>query len=781
MKRFLLLILLALTIHSMYAQRIKGRVVDESRNPIDAAQARLQSQDSSLVTRVECDFRGRFYIALENEITADSVFSLTISAMGFAPVTIHLNGALKEDINLKDITLHPAELGEVTVTAKRIIDKTDRRLVFPSQIMTEHSANGYELLNRLTLPGIRVDVLNKSVSSISGGDVPLYINEKPASKADVVALRPDEIVYVEHIDNPGVQYGINAPDNVINFVVKRRYAGFMAGVDATNGVTSGKGNDWAYAKYNYKLSEFGVSYYIDYSDMMKRHVDEETNYSFANNRLVELKREGINTSLKYTQQYVQLSYNLSVPEKMVFEADLNGNFYDSSHRGQLQHMRETGKPNYYAYSEPTEMYHAPSLSLFFKAMLPHQQRFTVSSVGTYIDSKYGYRYSTYSSYNNKQLDGALSSFGYDTKGKKYSFIGEARYNKTFKKTELVVGLIQSAAHTRNIYSGDNPTTTKMNDASTYLYAGLNGNINTLSYMVGAGVNYKQYKQQGDKYGYWMFRPTTTLTWKPFEGFTARYAFNLVPTTPSLASLSNVRQQANEYEYRVGNPNLNPYSSFRNNLTLSYGNNLLYLRNITQYNYHHKPIMQSVDYRTSTTATDYWDISSANQRRFEQFSNYLAAALFLLDGQLTFQGGLIYDYYHSVGTNYEHRHNSLAIQLQADYIMGNWEFGAKWNTRSGELWGETINYDASYSRLYVTYAWKNMRFGLYGSYLFKKDQLVDEERLISSSLQRSLRVYTPSYGNLISISFSWNFSTGRKYNAEEKDFSHSDNDNGIFKM
>ena len=119
-------------------------------------------------------------------------------------------------------------LKEVTVSGARIIQKVDRQVILPTQTIVKHSTNGYDLLKKLMIPTLSVDEVQHAISS-SAGSVQIRINDVKANQSDILALQPDEVVRVEFIDNPGVRYNEDGLGAVINYVVKRRYAGYVGG------------------------------------------------------------------------------------------------------------------------------------------------------------------------------------------------------------------------------------------------------------------------------------------------------------------------------------------------------------------------------------------------------------------------------------------------------------------------------------------------------------------------------------------------------------------------
>lgn len=58
------------------------------------------------------------------------------------------------------------ELGEVEVKAARIVHKTDGLLLYPSDAQKEASSSGYSVLQKLSLPNIRIDEDARSISAI---------------------------------------------------------------------------------------------------------------------------------------------------------------------------------------------------------------------------------------------------------------------------------------------------------------------------------------------------------------------------------------------------------------------------------------------------------------------------------------------------------------------------------------------------------------------------------------------------------------------------------------
>lgn len=89
------------------------------------------------------------------------------------------------------------------VKAARIVHKTDGLLLYPSDAQKEASSSGYSVLQKLSLPNIRIDEDARNVSTIDNkGSVQLRINGIIVDQAEMLSLDPKSIRKIDFIDNP---------------------------------------------------------------------------------------------------------------------------------------------------------------------------------------------------------------------------------------------------------------------------------------------------------------------------------------------------------------------------------------------------------------------------------------------------------------------------------------------------------------------------------------------------------------------------------------------------
>ncbi len=779
MKTKLFLLAIMISMFNLMAQaQIKGTIFNSKGQPVEAASIVLEDNNAAKVAMAISKNNGKFELVPAQKLNK-SDYLLSITCVGYTQQLFQLK-TITDRLDIGTIILQDqnVELSGVVVKANASISKTDRQLFIPQATAVKKSASGYDLLHKMMLPGLKIDVVKQTMSMAGGAGVAVYINDKKASQADVLSLIPEEVIRVEYIDMPGVQYANDNVGGVINFIVKKRTSGMVAGVNLNNAITTAYGNNLIFAKFNKGNSEFGLKYSLNYANVTKRYTDENITYLMPDGVSHFLNKKGINTPLQFNENRIQLNYNHSLANKHIFEVNVFGTFYDSPHRDNKQYVKETGKTDYYTWTLPTEKNHITSLDLFYKAYLPKQQTITTNLVGTYFNTNYGY---SYKQFYTDQYDSPFASYGYNTKGEKYSLIGELRYNKVFSNTlSFMSGINHLQAYTKNIYTGNSNVTNEMQNANTYMYAQLQGKKEKLNYMIGVGISHQYFSEDKFSQAYWLFRPSLSLSYPIMKGTNLRYQFFVSPQMPTLSMLSNVRQQASELEVYQGNPQLKAYPNIVNTLTLNYQGKKIHFQTTAGYSYKNKPIMEQIT-RKENNGKPLFAFGNDNQKYLGKFWNYTAIQYQLIPDKLSLEASLLYAHYNSNADLYTHTYDCFTPSLQMDFSLSKWNIGASFSAPENYLDGETITKFSSNSNLYVNYQIKKtIRFGINWSYLMQKDGDKSGSVTKNKYLQKELTVYNPSLGNMLSITFSWNFAKGRSYQSTSKSLNNKDNDAGGIK-
>lgn len=753
-------------------QNITGRLLDEKRQPISFGNIKLEKPDSTFVTGTTSGENGRFQLS----VSTKGDYLLTASYIGYVTSIVRLDNLAKK-VDLGDIILQESTmtLGEVAVSASRVVSKIDRQVVLPSPSQVKMSASGYDLLSKMMLPGLRIDPIQNSVSTIGGGNVQLRINDMKASTAQVLALRPAEVVRVEYIDEPGVRYGEDGIEAVVNFIVKRVDSGVSGGVNLSNAVTTGFGDDMVYVKANHKRSEFGLNYSLSYRDLEQRKVDDTERFLLLDGQTRERVMKGVSVPFNYATHNVEASYNFTEVDKYTFNVIFRDNIYNSPNRDLSQIITETGRPNIRTYTREKDKNSSPALDIYYQMKLPRKQNIAVNVVGTYIGTDF------LRDYNEYKPDAEEPEYrsAYTTNGNKYSLIGEAIYDKTFKPFKMSAGMQHSQAYTKNSYTGATDATTEMHTSNTYLYMQLQGRLDKLSYVAGVGVS-RQYFDEGDgSFTFYTFRPSLMLSYPIFKGASLRYNFSITPNLPSLSDLSDVRQQRDNFQVRVGNPNLVPFRSYNNTLRFQYANKLFSAQLTGSYSYQSNPIMQEVKRVKSQEGTlfEFW---MENQKSFATAKGQGFLRFQIIPEVLSVSGFGGVGHFVSRGNQYSHKYTSWYGGGQMEATVKNWSLGGAIWSRTNSFYGESISYGEYGSQLNTRYKFKNLLIGAGVLLPFSPNGLkVGRTRLSDVAFSESW-TSSSNFGNLVTLTVSWNFNYGRKHESTQKKLENSDTDSGIVK-
>lgn len=464
-------------------RKLRGRLIDNHNLPVEFANIQLLNpKDSSFLCGGVSNANGDFVIPCQQKQAL-----MKVSFVGYKTICKLVPIARIGNVRMQ---ANSYLLKGVTVEAARVVEKVDRQIIFPTKEQVKTASNGYDLLDNLSLPTIIVNRAERKVLSLKGGDVQIRINDVKASMQDVLALQPDEVTKVEFINVPGLKYGDSNLDAVINYQVRRRYAGYVAGVSTMQGTKAGFNNSDGYFKYNVKKSEFSINYSFSYRSVEERSYESLGTYHLPTGETLHRNYLGYDSPFLYTTNNVQLGYNLSEPDKYTLNVRLNFYNHNSPVRGMNQLYQESGKANQYLQNNRKMLEQIPSLDIYYSLNMPHDQNLALNLVGTYIGTDYQYRMREYTfnkSPDESVKNAPLTDYSYDATGRKRSLIGEGTYSKNWKQMALSVGGQYNISHTDNIYVGSSNADTELKYSNLYLFTQLQGQQKWFSYQVGVGA------------------------------------------------------------------------------------------------------------------------------------------------------------------------------------------------------------------------------------------------------------------------------------------------------
>lgn len=654
-------------------------------------------------------------------------------------------------------------LDEVTVRTSKVVNKPDGMVIYPTDSQRQASTNGYSFLEKLTLPNLRVDNINHTISAIDNrGGVQLRINGIIVDKTEMTALDPKDILRIDFIDKPGVRYGESLA-YVINIMTRRNDSGYSIGTDITSAITTIQGDGMVYGKWNKGKSEWSVSYDINGGKSKGSNILQNANYTLTDGSIYTIERNDVETLRKYISHNAKLTYNWADSTATVFQTSLSGALNKTPDNYSIKEIID-GNHSYKATSRDGSKDLSPVLDIYFFRQLTPKQSIIANAVGTFISTK------TNSFYDEG------TPYIYNVDGKSASLLSEMIYENRLKPFTLSAGLNYRYKHTRNDYTGDATARTRMNDNKLYAFGEIKGSIKQFQYSLGTGVSYIHYTQNEHTYNFWTYRPKLTLTYNPSNELQMSYTFQMQERTSRIAMTSDAAIRTNSMEWTVGNPDLKPSRDMEHRLLVSYNTNSLQSFIEGYYKQCRRPNMAHYE-RTDDNRFIYTQI---NQKEIDVLDITAYAGYWLLPEklQVAANGGMFRCF--NFGYDYTHCYTSwfyvgsITAYLGKFYLRGYIDNGTRF------LEGESKGYNGAYSALQASYNLKNWQFSLTWANPLCSNYKSFENELLNRNLYKHSIGYYKDSGNCISLNIVWRLNGGRNHQSAEKRINLKDTDNGIIK-
>lgn len=312
LKKYVLILGILTGTYAMGFAQIKGKLLDDSNNPVMSAEILLlNATDSLLVGGEISNENGSFVIKHPKPGT----FLLKISRTGFKRYytqAIDLNNSNKTvDLGLIRLETQAYEIGEVEIAAQKQLfeQKIDRLVVNVSASETAAGNTALEVLERS--PGVILDRSNNNLSLAGKNGVIIMINGKrnymPIEGVIQLlgGMSADEIEKIELITTPPANFDAEGNAGYINIVLKENSNyGLNGSLSLTTGYGRGERANSSLS-LNYRRNKFNI--YGTYSFLLNR---QEQLFAFA--RTQQIEDEQISTSTVSDRIPQQLNHNIRV-------------------------------------------------------------------------------------------------------------------------------------------------------------------------------------------------------------------------------------------------------------------------------------------------------------------------------------------------------------------------------------------------------------------------------------------------------------------------------------
>ena len=770
-KKLCLVLLCAIQMVCAQSFFISGKISDNTtRKPIKAAQITLLAADGvSAKAAIASNENGKFAL---NGLSPSS-YLLRITSVGYKPMTLTI-AELNKDTDLGELLLKPdtVQLDEVMVSAN-LQKKADRWVFYPSDAIKRQSTDAYDVLQRMALPDLQFDLMNRTLSSQKGGALQIRINGMPSNLSDLAALQPQDIARVEYIDNPGIVYG-DGVAAVILVHTKRGYEGMQGGVQIANALTAKQGNAYVYFKLIGLKNQLSIKTNSHYKNVGGVFTNSYKTFRYPTSDMT-LNAQGDDRTYRLCGGSIQLEYNRLLDERNSF-FNVMAN-YTTSYRPEnvsASRVQHNGTPFFYEELLTKDKTHNVSLDLYLDKQFASNANLLANLTGTYIGSDY---HRAYSKVYHAAAQPAFTN-AYDVDGKHKSIIGEIVFKQPLSKGHnLSLGTYNRLSDTRNTYEATNGTSpTSLLNFNNYDYIELSGTLCKLSYSVGGGYSFYRTKNDSLMANYHFFRPSLTLSYSLSKAFRLQYYLGINPVEPQLAMLSSFVQTQSEYELRKGNPHLKPYQAYINQLSLSFQKRETMLGFVTYLHYSNHPFTNNPP--VYDAATNMFVYTSANQHSFTHLQMRLYASQSLFSQSLRLSGWLTLNRYINNGLSFFTTYTDIIGGLSLTYDRPKWGLQASFRSAITTMFNQTKTRTAPNLQLSAYYNLHRLRCTLSINNPFMS-AATTVSTLNSGLISGTSHTFQKRNNNLVQLSLSYHFKKGKARNLQ-KQMDNADNDAGVVK-
>ena len=659
------------------------------------------------------------------------------------------------------------QLDEVVIRGARVVNRTDGKLLFPSEEMTKSATSAYNLLKMLPLPNVKVDDISESISAANSlvGAVQVRINDVVATSADIQSLQPRVVEKVELIDRPGVRYG-EGVGIVINIITRKVPSGYVIGASGTLVPKADmvKGN--AYTKINSGNNELSLNYSGYYRHSNGMNIVEQADYLMEDNTYKKVERNTDDIINRNTCHEIQARYSMINAGGTAFLTTLSTSIDNNPRNYKKTDVSYSDGRKATEILDNSEKTVSPLLDLYFKTNISKSQSLIANATGAYTHTDYTYLFTS-----------DKTSFGYNTLGKKWSLNSEAIYENRMKPFTLSAGLRYAQKYIDNDYSGDAVFVSQIHASNIYAFSQIQGSLWKIGYMVGLGLSREYYHQGETTYDRVWLRPKLNVSMPLSQSLRLNYTLTSSPASSKLQNMSGMSIITNEMEYSVGNPDLIMERRDDHTLTLSYQSPRLYTQLMTFYRHNDHPAMQHV-YRTADGrfAKTFLKGRRIDMLMLQSYTNYDIIPQHL-NAYLSAEMLTIWN----DGQDYSHRLTSFNFNVGLTAWLGNWTITAAMDNGFHFMENEYESRNIFSDYINVSYKMKNITASLFCQNLFKRNGKIEEVENHNRLAHKLLVVRNRDTSNAIGIKLTWTLSKGRKFKGIERDTdSLKDKETGVAK-
>ncbi len=394
MKAIFTIILTFVCLNAFAQHTLTGKVIGADNAPLPYAAISLRNTETYEIKGIAADSLGNFKF---NDVSAGK-YILAADYVGHSALQQQIEMP-DNDFRVPDIILQQSdnELDAIEVKGRRIVDKDDRKQIYPSQMIKTNSNNGYTALAMMLIPGLKVDVFENKISS-HGSTTLICINGRPVTEDEVKTLNPIDIRRVDYYQ--GINPKFPSASSVVDFIMDKPNQGASLYLSANQYLNRLSGDDVADLKIYKNKSEFNVQVSGDYNHFeTDKGINSQTNMLESQN-IITKDVETTENSTHENSLSGKFSY-LYYGEKNTFNVSTYVKGGHSSTDDGLQQVFNVNSQNF----KTTEYSHddniSPAAKVFYEHHFDNKQFVRLSLYGSYNQNDNEHEYMSEKNYKSK--------------------------------------------------------------------------------------------------------------------------------------------------------------------------------------------------------------------------------------------------------------------------------------------------------------------------------------------------------------------------------------------
>lgn len=728
-----------------------GQLIGSSNEPVVAATVMLLAlNDSTVITYGITDEVGHFSIPCDRQGVIAKFTSL-----GYKPQYKKCDSFEVDTVFMQEL---PVLLQMVNVEADYAQTFTDRTRYRPTLRQKNASQTAIDLLRYLAIPQVLINLVDESVTTLTGGAVAIYVNGLPASSEELQGIRTADVRSVEYLEFP-TDPRFNGNEHVINFIMQTYEYGGYTKLSASEQALIGLSSRTSfYSKFTYKRMMYDLYAGTSNHDIHHAGTSRIGTYELLNteggNHEVTRKETFEESHFKYNQYPVSLravydSDHVQISNTVGFNFD-QGPIAET--QGSLSYTPSVGKDDSYKSNQPyTTRHFIWSGTYYF--VLPNEFRLSFSPRVNYGHTHYSYSYLT-SLPENSLIDNTSTENYYRISG------GVSLYKGFSERHSAFANLYGGTNRNKVQYTGTSPYNNNFSDS----YAGLR-----------VGYNFNNHKWRFDSNVAWQwerngingtyvseiyplinlsgrYSPSTRHSIQAFFHFGANYPGESVKTPNVL--------QDHELMYKTGNPDLSLSRQVTFNLQYNwFANNKFSLSLYGQY---------FGEYNLYVPVFEHYKEGHALLKTYSSDQDYnrtqigMSFNLKLFDGslQVATQPSLSlfrYNGYYNLSKNPLVVHSSVTYYIKKLFLQASCQTANRTIQGNLGVWYK----DRDFYQLQAGWGNANWNIRLSGINLFRNDWLATTQTLNAPLYAETMFQGGTYYHRRVNLSITYTFGYGKK--------------------